>query len=92
MKWRSTWRLACLLAPVFFAGSAVIALPASSVTAVQYELGEAIRFEVSERDICWWFCDSCKPVCSVEVLAWHVTDACGVWIYSVVHDVPVVSP
>ena len=89
MKRRSLWRRACLVALMLLAGSVVMAIPASSTSMVQYELGETVRFEVEEYDICWWFCGSCKPVCSVEVLAWHIADACGVWIYSVAHDVPV---
>ena len=89
VKRRSLWRRACLVALMFLAGFVVMAIPTSSTSRMQYNLGETVRFEIAERDICWWFCGSCKPVCSVEVLAWHITDACGVWIYSVAHDVPV---
>ena len=89
MKQQSLGRRVCLVALVLVAGAVATAIPASSNTVAQYDPGEIVRFEVSEHDICWWFCGDCKPVCSVEVLGWHITDACGVWIYSVAHEVPV---
>jgi len=89
MKRRSLWRGTCRVALIFLFGSVATAIPTLSTTMAQYDPGETVRFEVSEHDICWWFCGDCKPVCFVEVLAWRITDACGVWIYSVSHEVPV---
>ena len=89
MTRQSLWRRACLVSLVFLAGAAVMAIPAANASRMQYTPGETVRFEVAERDICWWFCGDCKPVCSAEILSWHVSDACGVWVYSVQHEVPV---
>jgi len=64
---------------------------AAATTAERYEIGTMITFAVETRDTCWWCGCCCDPACDAEVAAWHVADASGVWIYSVVHDAPVTA-
>ena len=70
-----------------------IAGTSTSTSTAQYRLGETIRFEIEDQKTCCWCCCCCcccKPTCcDTQVLGWHITDACGVWVYSVVHDAPV---
>lgn len=75
---------------VLVASIASVAATSSSTSSAQYRLGETVLFKIASYNTCWWCCCCCESTCAnTEVLGWHVSDACGVWVYSVVHDVPV---
>ena len=69
-----------------------LAATSSSASAELYQMGEAVVFRVEERTVWWWGCCCCEcTCCETQVSGWHVTDACGVWVYSVEHDVAVLA-
>lgn len=77
---------------VLVAGVVCMAATSSSTSAAHYQMGETVMFQVEERTIGLWFGCCCEySCCETQVSGWHVTDACGVWIYSVVHDVAVLA-
>jgi len=70
--------------------AAITGMAASSSTTffVNYSLGESVVFQVTERNN--WWCGCCgSECCDTKILGWHVTDACGVWVYSVEYNVAV---
>ena len=91
MKWLSFWRSVALIGLGFAVGIVGKAAPGSSMASAQYCLGETVLFRVVDHNICWWCCGSCEPTCATEILRWHISDICGVWVYAVEHDVPVLA-
>ena len=75
------------------AGLACGSVASTYSSTARYSLGKTVLFGVEEEKLfclscCWGSC--CQPTpCEIEVLGWHIMNACGESVYSVVHDVAV---